>query len=213
MKKTMLVVALTGALVACGGNEKAEPSKAPVAEQKAQPAPQVEAKVPEAPKTVENPHVNAVELQKAQDALQALPQFAGKELNFFQEVNITNNVLQVNVQDPNKPENIDHYEYKWEEGKWSEPRPVQLSGGGDLKANLTPFKDVRFADVADKYMVLYNQIVEKEQLKPVEAVPSVITFVLIPHNQQRFWQASLDTDRSKSLLRMNMDGTLKEILK
>lgn len=213
MKKLVLPLALVALLTACG-EDKAEapaPQAAPVAEPAA-PEP-VQEQAQEAPQEAVNPLTDAATLQKVQDELLALPQFAGKELKFFQDVNFTNIHIDINIQDPNKPENIDNYQYKWSEGKWSEPNPVQLSGGGDLEPNLTPLKDLRFADVADKYVTLYKETAQKEGVTPLEEVPSVITYVLVVPNQQRFWQASFDTDRSKSLLRMNTDGTLKEILK
>ncbi|MFB2538274.1 MULTISPECIES: hypothetical protein [unclassified Acinetobacter] len=53
---------------------------------------------------------DATALQKAEDALKSLPQFAGKELNVFQNVYFYSNRIVINVQDPNKPENIDNYE-------------------------------------------------------------------------------------------------------
>lgn len=80
---------------------------------------------------------DAAALQKIEDQLKALPQFEGKPLKLFQNVTFYDNRIILDVQDPNKPENIDHYEYKIDEGKWSEPSPVQISGNGDMEANLT----------------------------------------------------------------------------
>ncbi|XXQ68168.1 hypothetical protein ACKLNO_11315 [Neisseriaceae bacterium B1] len=225
MHKQKLIIALSLAftLAACGGEEKpAAKPETPAAPAASVAAPAAVASTPPpaaevAPAVAANPLTDAAALQKAQDQLQALPQFAGKELNVFQNVLFYDNNykhnIKVDVQDPDKPENIDHYEYSFKDGKWSEPSPVQLSGGGDMKPNLTPLKDVRFADVAEKFISLYQQTVEKEKLTPKLAVPDHVVFVLVVHNQDRFWQAPLDTDRAQMFLRMKPDGTLKSLEK
>lgn len=222
MKKAILPLSLVALLTACGGGKTETAPPAPTtaetpATPTTQPAPTEPAvdvaTAEETPATTVHPLTDAAKLQKVQDELLALPQFAGKELKFFQGVNFTDIQISIDIQDPDKPENIDNYIYKWSDGKWSEPTPVQLSGGGDLEPNLTPMHDLRFADVADKFIKLYNETVEKDDLTPIEEVPSVVSYVLFVPNQDRFWQASLDTDRAKMLLRMNTDGTFREILK
>lgn len=222
MKKTIIATLLATVLAACGGEQKAEaPAQNTPAAKKPSQLEELQAKEAAeraaketAQKELEKTTLsNAAGLQKAQDELQALPQFAGKELNVFQDVNFYNTHIAINVQDPNKPENIDNYEYNFADGKWSEPSPVQLSGGGDMKPNLTPLKDIRFADVADKFIPLYKQTAEKEKITPVEPIPTAVSFVLFVPNQDRFWQASMNTERAQMTLRMKTDGTFKEIVK
>lgn len=213
MKKHHLMIALGLAfsLAACGGEEKpaanTEAPKQAAAEKPAAPA------APAAPTVAANPLTDAAMLQKAQESLQAMPQFAGKELHVFQDVIFYSLGIKIDVQDPNKPENIDHYEFKFKDGKWSEPSPVQISGGGDMKANLTPMKNIRFADVAEKFIPLYKQTAQKENLAVKLPEPDNVVFKLWVPSQERYWQAPMDTDRAQMFLRMNPDGSLKELMK
>lgn len=91
-------------------------------------------------------------LQKAEDALKALPQFKGKPLSMFQNVSFYDGEgsvarIEVDVQDPNNEKNVDHYTYQADTSAWSEPQPVQISGDGDMSGNLTPLTDIKFADI------------------------------------------------------------------
>lgn len=235
MKKLIIASLLATALTACGGEEKKveTPAPAPKAEVASVPAPasaglnpaekamaeyaaqkaKMEAEKMEAEKNAVKPLTDATVLQKAEDELKALPPFAGKELYAFQNVGFYEDRIEINLQDPNKPENIDNYVYRFSEGKWSEPSPVRLSGGGDMKPNLTPLKDIHFADVANKFIPFYKQTAEKEQITPQEPIPTSITFVLSVPDQDRFWQSSMNTDRAQLTLRMKLDGSLKALIK
>lgn len=223
MKKLIIASLLAVGLSACGGEEQKSEVPAAQAEgsaahnaQEMTPAQQAiaehQAKM-EAEKNALNPLADAAALQKAEDALKALPQFAGKELNVFQDVHFYKDRIEMDVQDPNKPENIDSYVYTFDDGKWSEPSPVRLSGDGDMKPNLTPLKDIHFADVANKLIPLYKQTVEKEQITPQEDIPTFVSFILVVPTQDRFWQTSIDTDRAEMTLRMNPDGSFQALNK
>lgn len=220
MKKTALYTLLTAsvfALTACGGGEKAaEPSKpaAPAAE--AKPA-KTEA-APAAPVANKLYFEDAAALRQAQDSLKALPQFAGKPLKVFQNIEFYENApvsrIEVNVQDPNKPENIDHYTYKFAEGKWSEPSPVKISGDGDMSANLTELDKIDFAVLADKVLPLLKQKVQEEKLENIKKMPPEhVSFIFWVPNQSRYWQTNIQTDRASYWLTVNTDGSLKEFRK
>ena len=64
------------------------------------------------------------------------------------------------VQDPNKPENIDGY--NWRDGKLSPPNPVKIIGNGKIGDNVFPLKEVNLAGLPD----LTKQLLDK--LKDVE---------------------------------------------
>lgn len=159
----------------------------------------------------------AAELQKAQDSLKALPQLNGKAVNFFQDIKFYDGAgtarIEIDIQDPAKPENIDNYVYKFSEGKWSEPQPVQISGGGDIKKNVTALDKVRFADVAEKVLPLLKQKTEEEKITPKQATPQLVTFVFWVPNQTRYWQTQVDTDRASYSLRVTPEGKLKSFEK
>ncbi|MCP2040472.1 hypothetical protein L1281_001055 [Neisseria sp. HSC-16F19] len=152
-------------------------------------------------------------LQKAKDELQALPQFQGKSVQVFQDVTFhlgKYKSIQINLQNPDNPEHVDHYEYK--DGAWSEPVPVQLRGNGDLKDNLTPLEEIDFALVAD-----LNKIwLEKAQEVGVEdfdARAIRFDFDMTPRGPQRRWEAMLTTPRERYDLNFNLDGTVQEFKK
>jgi hypothetical protein len=76
------------------------------------------------------------------------------------DIAIYDEYVMVKVQDPNKPDNIDGYTYR--DDKLSEPAPVKLIGGGNIKENVFPMNDINLAALP----ALTTEIAEK--LKDVE---------------------------------------------
>ena len=155
---------------------------------------------------------NAEALQAAEDSLKALPQFGGKPLNVFQNVKFyggSNPRIEIDVQDSNNPDNIDHYTYQ--NGKWSEPQPVQISGGGDMKHNVTELDQIKFATVAS----IAKTWGEKAQ--EVQAETSELDFVSfqlwVPNQTRRWITSSIQTPRAKYSADFNLDGSLQEFKK
>lgn len=156
---------------------------------------------------------NAEKLQKAEDELKNLPKFKGKELRAFQNVNFYGGIsprIEIEIIDPDKPQNVDHYTYR--NGKWEEPQPVQISGSGDMSANSTPLKDIKFTTVAT---VFKNW---NEKAKTVEGADKepldFIYFRLWVPNQDRYWDAqSINGTREKYYISFNLDGSVKEFKK
>ncbi|MBV9216178.1 MAG: hypothetical protein JO053_08385, partial [Acidobacteria bacterium] len=64
------------------------------------------------------------------------------------------------VQDPNKPDNVDGY--SWRDGKLSPPAPVKIIGDGKISDNVFPLKDVNL----DGLPALTKEVMDK--LKDVE---------------------------------------------
>lgn len=222
MKSTALYTVLAAslfALTACGGNEQAAAPAAPAetpAASAAASVPSVSAPAPaaEAPAAKSRYFDDAAALRQAQESLKALPQFAGKPIMFFQNINFHDdegvNRIEISIQDPEKPENIDHYIYKFSEGKWSEPSPVRISGDGDMSANLTNLNDIDFGMLAETILPAMAQKAQEEKLENIKQMPPhYISFILVPHDQMRFWQTQIETDRASYLLRFNPDGSLK----
>lgn len=224
MKHTVLYTLLTTsllALTACGGGEQAaapasQPNPAASAPATSAPAASAPASAPaaEAPAAKSRYFDDAAALRQAQESLKALPQFGGKPLMVFQNINFYDdegvNRIEIDIQDPNKPENIDHYTYQFSEGKWSEPNPVRISGDGDMSANLTALNDIDFAIVAEKVLPTLQQKAEEEKLENIQQMPPThVSFVLWVPDQSRFWQTGIKTDRANYMLRLNADGSLK----
>lgn len=156
---------------------------------------------------------NVEELQKAEDALRNLPQFKGKELRVFQHVHFYGGEyprITIEILNPDNQKDVDHYEYK--NGQWSEPQPVQISGNGDMTANTTPLKDIKFVTVAT---VFKNW---NEKAKTVEGADKdpldYIFFDLWVPTQKREWDAStIEGTREKYNITFNLDGSVKEFKK
>ncbi|HEX8249736.1 MAG TPA: hypothetical protein VF599_16275 [Pyrinomonadaceae bacterium] len=84
------------------------------------------------------------------DALSGLePQMAekiGGEVKAL-DLSVYENNVKIQVQDPQKKENVDGYDYK--NGTISEPVPVRLYGGGSLEQNLFKLKEVNLAKIPE----------------------------------------------------------------
>lgn len=199
-KLWLLCISAALGLAACGGKNEAQ---APASSQSGSEAPAQA----EAPATAGNLLQDAQALQAAEDALKALPQFGGKALNVFQNVKFYGSSrprIEIDIQDPNNPENIDHYTY--ENGQWSEPQPVKISGGGDMAHNVTPLDQIKFATVAEIAKVWHEKAVEV-QAKETEA--DYIYFSLFVPAQKRSWNTgNIETDRAEYSLTFDQDGKL-----
>lgn len=113
------------------------------------------------------------------------------------------------IQDPNQPENFDEYTY--EDGQWGKPQPVQITGDGDTKDNITPLDDIKFTTVAT---VAKAWTEKAKEVGAVETEPRHIIFVLGVYDQSRHWMSSnIETERAKYFINFNLDGTLKKFKK
>lgn len=152
---------------------------------------------------------NTEELQKAEDALRELPKFKGKEILVFQDINFSDNSIEITLVDPDNPKNVDQYTYQ--NGKWGEPQPGQLSGDGDVKENSTPLKDIKFATVA---IVHKNWVEKANAVEGAEKKPSYITYQYDVEEQTRIWNADMiEGDRVRYFIKFNLDGSVKEFEK
>ena len=69
--------------------------------------------------------VDSKGLQQAEASLRALPQFKDKDIRVFQNIHFYGDGrIMLSLQDPSKPEHVD--EYKFSNGAWAEPQPVQI---------------------------------------------------------------------------------------
>ncbi|QSW89307.1 hypothetical protein J0383_00485 [Flavobacterium endoglycinae] len=143
-------------------------------------------------------------LQKAEEELKKLPQYAGKEIFVYSTVYFYNyRSINVLLQHPKNPKYVDTYEYK--DGKWSEPRPVQLSVHDDIKGRLVPLSKINFVN-ASKVAEIYNQ--KASEIEGAEPLTSV--YISIWKNQIKWYPTSIHGSRERYSIQFNDDGSLKE---
>lgn len=139
-----------------------------------------------------------------------MDKYKGKDVRVFQNVTFYGGEfpsIEIELVNPENGKDVDHYEYK--NGSWSIPKPVQISGNGDMKDNTTPLNDIKFANVA----VMYKNWQEKA--KSVEGAlrtePKYISFNLSVVSQLRYWTADdIETARQKYTIKFNTDGSVSE---
>lgn len=220
MKWLALVTAAALGLTACGNKDKQASAPAPDAPAQTAsgntadtPAP-ADKQAEEAKPVVSSGNflADAAALQAAEDALKALPQFGGKPVNIFQNIHFYGGErprIVAEIQDPNNPDNIDHYEF--EDGKWSEPQPVRISGGGNMKDNVFPLAEIKFADIA-KITQVFNEKAKEVNAEGVE-LDHVYYSLFVPTGKTKWYTSNLSTDRAEYEFEFNKDGSLKSFKK
>lgn len=141
-------------------------------------------------------------LGKAEEALKNLPRFKGKKIRLYSDVHFYDDGrVMLSVQHPDNPEYIDAYEY--DDGAWSEPKPVQISVRTNIESKLFDLDKITFKTVA----TIANNYDEKaktiEGAKPANHVYGVIwgsNFVWYPR--------SIDGSRQRFAIDFNLDGSI-----
>lgn len=142
-------------------------------------------------------------LEKAEEALRNLPQYAGKEIFVYSIAYFYDDgVINIMLQHPTNPKYVDGYDYK--DHKWSEPRPIQLSVKDDVQKRLIPLNKIKFINVA-KMTAVYNKKAEEiEGAKPLSNA-----YVSIWENKMQWYPMNINGNREKYSIMFNDDGTLK----
>lgn len=147
-------------------------------------------------------------LQDAENSLKNLPQFKGKEIKIFQKVYFyEDGRIILSIQDPSKPENID--EYKFQNGKWQEPIPMQISGDGDMDSNIFSLNTIKFETVANINKQTQDKTKDIEGAEPL----SSIFYAMNPATGEYRWLTSIQATRGSYTGIYNADGTLKSFEK
>lgn len=143
------------------------------------------------------------ELEKAEESLRKLPQYAGKEIFIYSTLYFYNDgLINVMLQHPTNPKYVDIYNYK--EGQWSEPKPLQLSVRDEVQKRLVSLNKIKFANVA-KVTATYN-----EKAKEIEgAKPLTSAYVSIWDNKMRWYPSGINGSRERYSIQFNDDGSLK----
>ncbi len=99
---------------------------------------------------VENTFANPEYMANAEKQLRNMDKFKGKEIKVFQGYTLySNGSIMIAKQDPDKPENIDEYNY--EKGKRLEPQPIQISVDGDMITNVFSLSKALFSSLSVAY--------------------------------------------------------------
>ncbi|MDM1550410.1 hypothetical protein [Empedobacter falsenii] len=143
-------------------------------------------------------------LNKAEKELKELPKFKGKEIKVFQQVYFYGDGrIKLAIQDPTKPENID--DYLFQNGKWQEPQPVQISGGGSMDDNVFPLNDIKFETVANINKQVEAKSKDIEGAQPLGALYYAMNLA----TGELRWMASVQGTRGNYTGMFNSDGSLK----
>lgn len=146
---------------------------------------------------------NTTELDKAEQALRKLPQYAGKEIFVYSTLYFYDyGTINVMLQHPENPKYVDIYEYK--EGKWSEPKPLQLSVRDDVQKRLVSLNKIKFANVANLTAIYNKKATEIEGAKPLTSA-----YISIWDNEMRWYPTTINGSRERYSIQFNNDGTLK----
>lgn len=108
------------------------------------------------------------------------------------------------AQDPQKPENIDSYEYK-NDGTVTGPTPVTVSGSGKLEDNLFDLDEVNFAATP----ALAKEAVSRLNIEGGEVHIMVIRRNL-PFSKDIRWHVSVEGTRRKGFADADKNGVIKE---
>lgn len=210
MKKITILASIlfSAVLISCGGDK----DKSGTADLTTETATGVEKEEIDeetaATPTVENLLKDKSTLQKAEQLLKDLPKFKGKDIKVFQNIHFYEDGRVVaDLQDPDKPENIDNYTFQ--DGKWGEPRPVQISGGGDMASNVFALSQIKFETVAD----IYRQLEEKAKEVEGAEIDNHIYYNLNVMHQTGKWYTGVKGVREAFSGYFNADGSLQEFKK
>lgn len=146
---------------------------------------------------------SAAALDSIQQELRNLPHFKGKKLFFlrgFSFYDYQGGIISIDLQDPDKPENIDTYTYS--NGEWSMQQPVKITGHYPLKFLLAPLDEVKFS-TAKK---VYDAGLEKS--KTVEGAEPIthIYFNQIKEVHVKEWYLMIKGSRHNYQVKFDVNG-------
>ena len=142
-------------------------------------------------------------LKKAEKALRALPQFAGKEIFIYRSVHFygDGNIMLM-LRHPENPKYVDNYTYS--DGKWSAPTPAQIFLHDDVDSKLVSLNRISFANAARVTRVYNEKAAEVEGAKPATSV-----YVSIWDKRMRWFPGTINGTRERYDIQFNEDGSLK----
>lgn len=147
--------------------------------------------------------INESGLKKAEEALKALPQYAGKEIFIYSTILFYDDgSIHTMLQHPENPKYIDRYEYR--NGVWSEPKPEQISVRDRIDSRLVPLSKVHFVNAAKVAKTYNEKAAEVEGAKPTTSV-----YISIWDNEVRWLPTTINGSRERYSIKFDANGELK----
>lgn len=146
---------------------------------------------------------SAAALDSIQQELQEMPDFKGKKLFFlrgFYFYDYQGGIISIDLQDPNKPENVDTYTYN--NGEWQMQKPVRITGNVPLKMLLAPLDEVKFSTAKKVYDAGVKKAKTIEGIEPITHV----YFNQINEVQVKEWYLMLNGARHNYQLTFDVNG-------
>ncbi|HWW39285.1 hypothetical protein [Pedobacter sp.] len=146
---------------------------------------------------------DSVNLLRAEVLLKKLPQYTGKEIYVYSSASFFDDGrIFIALQHPTNPKYVDNYQY--EKGKWTGPKPEQLSVKDDIKDRLVPLSLMKFVNVARVCRNYNEKASEIEGVKPITHI-----YFNVWKNRIQWFPNSISGSRERYSIEFNTDGTLK----
>ncbi|RPD41332.1 hypothetical protein EG028_11025 [Chitinophaga barathri] len=143
-------------------------------------------------------------LNKAEEALKKLPQYAGKEIFIYSSIHFyKDGSIHALLRHPENPDYIDKYIYR--NGAWSAPKPEQVTNKDRIRTRLISLDRIRFSNAAKVARALQEKTREVEGAKPVTSV-----YISIWDNGMRWFPSTINGSRDRYSLQFSEDGELKK---
>lgn len=147
---------------------------------------------------------NAAKLIAAESALRALPAFAGKSIHLYRAIHFyADGRINVTIQHPENAAYIDEYNYN--NGKWEEPKPVQMSVRDKIRESLISLDDISFVSVAAVYRT-YNR--KANDIAGVKSLTHI--YGIIGGNSITWYPQSINGSRERYFISFTPTGGLKD---
>nr|WP_199158420.1 hypothetical protein [Pedobacter sp. ASV2] len=146
------------------------------------------------------------QLQEAETALKQLPQYVDKEIFIYQTAYFYDDGrINIKLQHPTNPKYVDNYEYK--DGKWSAPKPEQLSVREKMEDKLISLNKISFTSAARVNKIYNEKAAQIEGAKPNSSV-----YIYISDGAVRWYPLSISGSRERYSIEFNNDGSLKRFM-
>lgn len=157
---------------------------------------------------------DAARLDAIQAELQNLPQFRGKKLMLYMSLYYRDNdggTISLNIQNPDKKENIDNYEYS--NGKWQEPTPVKIQNEllavDNLVEFLMPLDRIKFSTFKKINDIAKEKLKEIEDGKMRGYIYFSYSYIKSLNRDQSYWYTDIEGSRKDAHLEFDVNGNLK----
>jgi len=152
----------------------------------------------------------AAALDSIQQALQDMPGLKGKKLFFLTGLNFYDyrgGMITIDLQDPDKPENVDTYVYS--NGAWEKQKPVKIITNShfSLKMQLMPLDDIEFSTAKKVYDIAVEKSKTIEGARPIQFV--YFNQLKVVHVKE--WYVMIRGDRQDYRITFDVKGNLMQM--